>query len=366
MKSSNHPKLKPPPRSLFSCGFFRYCTQSVLSPTNPTPTALPPPSPPPPQPQSNLQSETSSSSNTSQSFTQWRFSHTPITSNNFQSNPSPETTHLHHQSPLPPPLPPPPPVIISDLQELFHVAELQFSTGDYSEKLKAIYMLQHSLVNSRALVNNSRAAVDDGGMRSCMPEEMRMGLGVSENNSRTTADDGVLVSCPPAVMRGVLGCLKDKELAKPATKVLLALSLGECNRHVAVEEGAVGKVVEALVDLDGSAVAERALAALELLCTVAEGAAELRAHALVGPMMVEVMRRMETTRGRENAIGILAVIYGGGGGGDAVGFAPQEEVARVVMLAMQGDCSVRGRRKGAQLLKVLQENERLDLSQEIG
>lgn len=209
------------------------------------------------------------------------------------------------------------------------MAELQLSSGDESDRIKAIYMLQHSLVNTRAAV--------DGG--SCV--------------------------CPPAVMRGVLSCLKNKELAKPATKVLLALCLKECDRRVAVEEGAVGKVVEALVDLDGGAVAERALAALELLCTVAEGAAELRAHALVGPMMVEVMRRMETTRGRENAIGILAVIYSGGG--DAVGFAPQEEVARVVMLAMQGDCSARGKRKGAQLLKVLQENEneRLDLNQEV-
>ncbi|KAI3743554.1 hypothetical protein L1987_61264 [Smallanthus sonchifolius] len=305
---THHPKLKPPPRPLFSCAFFRQCTQSVHSPTNATPPALPLSQPPPPH------SESSSSSNTSQSFTQWRFSHTP-------EPPAP--------APTPPP-PPPPAVIISDLQELFHVAELQLSTGEESDKIKAIYMLQHSLVNSRA-----------------------------------AADGGESVSCPPAVMRRVLSCLKEKHVAKPATKVLLALCLGECNRHVAVEEGAVGKVVEALVDLECGAVAERALAALELLCTVAEGAAELRAHALVGPMMVEVMRRVETTRGRENAIGVLAVIYGGAGG-DAVGFAPQEEVARVVMLAMQGDCSARGRRKGAQLLKMLQENERLDLTQEVG
>ncbi|CAI9267898.1 unnamed protein product [Lactuca saligna] len=328
---THQPKLKPPPRPLFSCGFFRYCTQSVISPTNPTAPVLPlisePTPPPPPPPQTH--SESSSSSNTSQSFTQWRFSHTPISTTNCLTDTSPETTQIHYQSPAPPP--PPPPVVISDLQELFHVAELQLSTGLDSDRVKAIYMLQHSLVNPRA-----------------------------------AAEGGESVSCPPAVMRGVLGCLKDKQLAKPATRVLLALCLGECNRHVAVEEGAVGKVVEALVDLDGGAVAERALAALELLCTVAEGAAELRAHALVGPMMVEVMRRMETTRGRENAIGILAVIFGGTGSGDAMGFAPQEEVARVVMLAMQGACSARGRRKGAQLLKILQENERLDLSQEVG
>ncbi|MFS7990424.1 putative armadillo-like helical protein [Helianthus anomalus] len=336
MKTHQH-KLKQPPRPLFSCGFFRYCTQSVLSPTNSTPPALPlsdPPLPPPPLPPPQPHSESSSSSNTSQSFTQWRFSHTPITTD-LITNLSVDDTELRHRSPpRTAALPPPPPVIISDLQELFHVAELQLSTGEESDKIKAIYMLQHSLVNARAAV--------DGGACSDAP-----------------------VTCPPAVMRRVLSCLKDKEVAKPATKVLLALCLGECNRRVAVEEGAVGKVVEALVDLDGGAVAERALAALELLCTVAEGAAELRAHALVGPMMVEVMRRMETTRGRENAIGILAVIYGGAGG-DAVGFAPQEEVARVVMLAMQGDCSARGRRKGAQLLKMLQENERLDLSQEVG
>ncbi|KAK9068399.1 hypothetical protein SSX86_012512 [Deinandra increscens subsp. villosa] len=325
---THHPKLKQPPRPLFSCGIFRHCTQSVLSPTNANPPALPlseqpppPPPPPPALPPSQPHSESSSSSNTSQSFTQWRFSHTPISTNSCS-----EPTELHHHSPSPPP----PAVIISDLQELFHVAELQLSTNNDDDKIKAIYMLQHSLVNSRA-----------------------------------AADGGASVPCPPTVMRRVLGCLKDKDVAKPATKVLLALCLGECNRRVAVEEGAVGKVVEALVDLDCGAVAERALAALELLCTVAEGAAELRAHALVGPMMVEVMRRMETTRGRENAIGILAVIYGGVGG-EAVGFAPQEEVARVVMLAMQGDCSARGRRKGAQLLKMLQENERLDLSHEVG
>nr|XP_043611271.1 U-box domain-containing protein 25 [Erigeron canadensis] len=356
MKSTNHPKLKPPPRSLFSCGFFRYCTQSVLSPTNASPPVLAPPPPPPPH------SESSSSSTTSQSFTQWRFSHTPISTSNFETNPTPDTALTRHQSPPPPPRPQPPPVVISDLQELFHVAELQLSTGEELDRIKAIYMLQHSLVNPHAVVEKPRAVI-------CNPrasvDNMGNAAGDLVDNANADVGGGAWVSCPSAVMRGVLGCLKDKELAKPATKVLLALCLGEGNRHVAVEEGAVGKVVDALVDLDGGAVAERALAALELLCTVAEGAAELRAHALVGPMMVEVMRRMETTRGRENAIGILAVIYGGAGG-DAMEFAPPEEVARVVMLAMQGDCSARGRRKGAQLLKVLQENERLDLTQEVG
>lgn len=152
--------------------------------------------------------------------------------------------------------------------------------------------------------------------------------------------------------------MKDESAAKPATKVLLALCLAEPNRRVAVESGAVSSVVEAAADLEG-AVAERALAALELMCTVAEGAEELRGHALAVPMMVEVMGRT-ASRGREYAIGVLAVIFGGGGPGDQVQ-APPEEVARAVGLALRGDCSARGRRKGAQLLKMLEENERLDL-----
>lgn len=123
---------------------------------------------------------------------------------------------------------------------------------------------------------------------------------------------------------------------------------------MAVEAGAVGAVVEIAAELDDAA-AERALAALELMCTVAEGAAELRAHALAVPVMVAMMGRM-AARAKEYAISVLAVIYGGGALEDQ-GAPPVEEVARAVALALQGNCSARGRRKGAQLLKVLQEQQ---------
>lgn len=160
--------------------------------------------------------------------------------------------------------------------------------------------------------------------------------------------------------------MKSSAGAKPATKVLLALCLAEGNRHVAVEAGAVAAVVEAALEMEGPA-AERALAALELMCTVAEGAAEVRAHALAVPAMVTMMGRT-SARGKEYTISVLAVIYGGiaeaeaeavdhDGEGEAEGVtAPPEEVARAVALALQGDCSARGRRKGSQLLKALQHN----------
>lgn len=187
-------------------------------------------------------------------------------------------------------------------------------------KVKAMYLLEHSLV----------------------PNPM-----------------GNTVACPDTVMRGVVGCLKDTRVAKSASKVLLALCLSDNNRHVAVEVGAVGVVVDILSDMELAA-AERSLAALELLCTVEEGAAEVRTHALAVPMMVEVMGRMDGSRGREYAISVLAVIYGGGACDGVAVLAPPEEVARAVMLALQGDCSARGRRKGAQLLKILQNYGRVD------
>nr|GLL46872.1 uncharacterized protein LOC109174659 [Ipomoea trifida] len=187
--------------------------------------------------------------------------------------------------------------------------KLQLSTGSDADRVKTIHLLERSLVPNPA--------------------------------------DGA--ECPATVMREVVGCLKDRVSAKPASKVLLALCLAERNRRVAVEVGAVGMVVEALADLEGP-VAERALAALELLCTVEEGAAEVRSHALAVLMMVEVMGRMEG-RGKEYAISVLSVIYGSGSPDHGAAIAPPEEVARAVMLALQGNCSSRGRRKGTQLLK---------------
>ncbi|KAJ0030798.1 hypothetical protein Pint_12814 [Pistacia integerrima] len=230
-----------------------------------------------------------------------------------QSQPDPKPISL-------PPKPLPPPIPYTSLQELFHLAELQLTTGSDSDQLAALHLLERSLVPNP-------------------PSDQ---------------------ACQPELMRGVVANLKNKAGAKPATKVLLALCLGESNRHVAVEAGAVGTVIEVVAELEGAA-GERALAALELMCTVAEGAAEVRTHALSVPVMVTMMGQM-AGRGKEYAISVMAVIYGGGD--QLVLAAPPEEVARAVALALQGDCTARGRRKGAQLLKALNEYGRVDSNEE--
>ncbi|KAL3013916.1 hypothetical protein AAZX31_06G080100 [Glycine max] len=296
MKTHQQPKLKT---QLFSCGFFRHCAQTVLSPTGTTPPL--PQTPPGFQCESSTSS--SSSSTTSQSFTQWRF-----------SPPTPNTTTNSNliQTNTNPPSPPPPPQI-HNLQELFHILELQLTTDPTS----VLNLLERSLVPN--------------------PPQNQP-------------------PCPPNLMRALTANLAT---AKPATKILFALCLSDANRRVAVETGAVSAVVEAAPDLDG-APAERALAALELMCTLPEGAEELRAHALAVPVMVTMMAKT-AARGKEYAIGVLAVVYGSVGGGEEHHTAPPEEVARAVELALQGECSARGRRKGAQLLKTLQQLSQAEL-----
>ncbi|XP_028781216.1 histone-lysine N-methyltransferase SETD1A [Neltuma alba] len=315
MKTHHHPqpKLKT---QLFSCGFFRHCAQSVLSPTGTslplphTPSTPPAPPPPPPPPPPHLHSKpecessttsSSSSSATSQSFTQWRFS-LPT------STPTPPHPHTHRTRPSPPPNP----ILCPNLQELFHISELQLSSGSDSDRLSALHLLERSLVPNP-------------------PQDQP--------------------PCPPELMRGVISNLRNSTGAKPATKILFALCLSEGNRRIAVEAGAVGAVIESALELDGPP-AERALAALELMCTVAEGQEEARAHALSVPVMVTMMGKMGA-RGKEYAIGVLAVIYSGVVGDQQT--APPEELARAVELALQGECSARGRRKAAQLLKTLHD-----------
>lgn len=152
----------------------------------------------------------------------------------------------------------------------------------------------------------------------------------------------------------------DPATARPAAKVLLALLLSEGNRRLAVEARAAPAAVEAVAATStsgaaGAATAERALAALELICTVPEGAAEVRGNPTAGRSLVAAVEKM-VGRGRECAIGVLSAIYAG----EWAGAAPPE-VGRTVVVALQGDCTPRGRRKGAKLLKALKEAGRLDL-----
>ncbi|CAG7879164.1 unnamed protein product, partial [Brassica rapa] len=115
MKANQKPKSHAPPRSFFSCGFFRRCTQSVLSPTSPHQ-----------QPRlkqtTTTSSSSSSSASTSQSFTQWRFPPSTVT-------------------PPPPPLP-----VTATFQETSQIEELQLTSASESDKLLSLQLLERVIV----------------------------------------------------------------------------------------------------------------------------------------------------------------------------------------------------------------------------
>ncbi|WZY80354.1 hypothetical protein YC2023_026738 [Brassica napus] len=82
------------------------------------------------------------------------------------------------------------------------------------------------------------------------------------------------------------------------------------------------------------------------------------------PAMVAVMAIL-AGRGREYATSILALVYRKRVSGEYIAVAPAEEVARAVALGLEGECTARGRRKGAHLLKTLEEYGPLDLSENV-
>ncbi|RCV34186.1 hypothetical protein SETIT_7G140600v2 [Setaria italica] len=85
--------------------------------------------------------------------------------------------------------------------------------------------------------------------------------------------------------------------------LLLFVRLEEGNRETAVEAGAASAAVEA-VAASGPAgpTAERALAALELLCTAPSGAVAVQREALAVPVLARAVEGM-SGRGRECGAG---------------------------------------------------------------
>ncbi|XP_027152196.1 uncharacterized protein LOC113752275 [Coffea eugenioides] len=161
---SQHPKLKIAPRPLFSCGFFRNCIQTVLSPTTTTSPTLPFPS-----------------------FTQLRFPLTNSLISHHFIHPYQQTQEKPKISEPTPPRKapdslPPPQLSATKLEETFHVAELHFSSGSDEDKLGALHLLEKSLVP----------------------------------NPRAVADGGDAGACPATVMKWVVGCLKERVMAKSA------------------------------------------------------------------------------------------------------------------------------------------------------
>eukprot|EP01018_Ginkgo_biloba_P002310 Gb_31380 [translate_table: standard] len=156
------------------------------------------------------------------------------------------------------------------------------------------------------------------------------------------------------VMEGLVRFVREQEnlvALKSAIKTLLALCLAEQNRAEAVKAGAVDALLEILPNLKDVS-AERALATLDLLCTVSEGQCAVRDHALAIPLLLDMILKV-SDRGTEYAASTLCAICGSEGALDAQETALQAGALTQLLLLLQSDCTSRAKRKALHLLKVL-------------
>ncbi|KAG8086392.1 hypothetical protein GUJ93_ZPchr0010g7600 [Zizania palustris] len=316
-------KFKASPRALFSCGIFSTCTHPALSPTA--------------TPNNNVVPGTGTPCGDA--------SASPVVVEEVATAAAaPSHQQLHQQS------------------------AVQRSVGPPSSSSSSSSSASQSFTQWRLPVHHPPQSSSSSGGGSAgdalmsADEKFAAGEVVAALRTVEREMETAARAVPPGIITGVLAAVREPATARLAAKVLLVVLLEEGNREAAVQAGAASAAVEAVAASGpAGATAERALAALELLCTAAGGAAAVRREPLAAPALARAVERM-AGRGRECAIGVLAAIYGPGSGDDLSPSPPPAEVVKAVIAAMQGECSARGRRKGAQLLRALQEGGRLGLA----
>lgn len=378
----NVARLKHPGRLAFSCGMFGACAESILSPTTTQNTATPP--------MDLVKSERASTG--VQSLTQWQLPITrertkrPAAADEERSDGgadeavrvSVSTTDgaLEH----------------FQTQEILRDAVSRGRLG--AQMLRTVARLAQGSERNREVLFHAGVAnglvsilLDGLGAPDFVVEALSVLLALSRSpkmlqvfvdeqrmldlaafSLNSTAPPGVRLNallllektlvfqpsgghvCAKGLMEGLVRSLRDYQ--KLAIKALLALCLTEQNRGEAVRVGAVDAILELLPNLK-EVCAERALATLDLLCTVSEGRHALREHALAVPLLLDMILKV-SNRGTEYAVSALcAICVHEDGGVDARESAIQSGAFTQLLLLLQSDCTSRAKRKALQLLKVL-------------
>lgn len=379
----NVARLKHPGRLAFSCGMFGACAESILSPTTPPNITAPP---------TDL-AKSERAATAVQSFTQWQL---PITRERTKkpaaadeersggggvdeavrlSESTTDGALAHFQTP-----------------EILRDAVLRGRLG--AQILRTIARLAQGSERNREALFHAGVAdglvsilLDGHGAPDFCAEALSVLLALSrspkmlqvfvdEQKMLDLAAFSLNSSAPPGVrlnallllektlvfqpsgghmgakglMEGLVRSLRDYQ--KLVIKALLALCLTERNRGEAVRAGAVDAILELIPNLK-DVCAERALATLDLLCTVSEGRRALREHALAVPLLLDMILKV-SDRGTEYAVSALcAICVHEDGGLDARENAIQSGAFTQLLLLLQSDCTSRAKRKALQLLKVL-------------
>lgn len=162
----------------------------------------------------------------------------------------------------------------------------------------------------------------------------------------------VVLATMEGIMEGLVELLRDFNSAravKVGIKALFSLCLCRQGKERAVEAGAAAALIEKLSHTDRGD-AERALGAIELLCTTEEGCRAVANHALAVSVLVKVILKV-SDRATEYAAGSLLAIcsFSDRVQKDAV----QAGIIKELLLLIQSDCTHRAKTKAMNLLKLL-------------
>eukprot|EP01018_Ginkgo_biloba_P016392 Gb_11650 [translate_table: standard] len=161
-----------------------------------------------------------------------------------------------------------------------------------------------------------------------------------------------LVGNTAGMIEGLVNLIRESlypRAVKVGIKAIFSLCFLKANREKAVEARAPEALIEGLVDAQ-KCDAERALAAIELLCRTDAGCKALSCHALTVPILVKTILKV-SIRATEYAAGSLLAICSNSESLQEE--AVQAGILTQLLLLVQSDCTDRAKRKAQMLLKLL-------------
>eukprot|EP00250_Pteridium_aquilinum_P008257 c17808_g1_i1 orf=643-1971(-) len=172
------------------------------------------------------------------------------------------------------------------------------------------------------------------------------------SDSKELPEVRVVLATTDGVMEGLVKLLRDFSSAravKVGIKALFSLCLRRQGKERAVEAGAPAALIEKLSHTERGDT-ERALGAIELLCTTEGGCRAVANHALAVSVLVKVILKV-SDRATEYAAGSLLAIcsFSDKVQKDAV----HAGIIKELLLLIQSDCTHRAKTKAMNLLKLL-------------
>ncbi|KAH7431765.1 hypothetical protein KP509_08G065500 [Ceratopteris richardii] len=172
------------------------------------------------------------------------------------------------------------------------------------------------------------------------------------SDSKELPESRVILATADGIMEGLVRLLKDLNTiraVKVGIKAIFSLCLRRQGKERAVEAGAPDALIEKLSHTEKGDT-ERALGAIELLCTTEGGCKAVANHAMSVSVLIKVILKV-SDRATEYAAGSLLAICNFSE--KVQKEAVQAGIIKELLLLIQSDCTHRAKTKAMNLLKLL-------------